>query len=134
MIGRRPTSRIPRPWRRSKKLRRARGGSPRGARPGHTDRSVVPGRDAGRPEEQAHLSLGEERLASPRHSRSTHAIDYLFGAVCPEHGTGAGLVLPACNSEAMQLHLNEIATKVTPGAHAMLLLDQAGWHGAAILT
>jgi len=43
-------------------------------------------------------------------------------------------VLPACNSEAMQLHLNEIATKVTPGAHAMLLLDQAGWHGAAILT
>ena len=59
---------------------------------------------------------------------------YLFGAVCPEHGTGAGLVLPACNSEAMQLHLNEIATKVTSGAHAMLLLDQAGWHGAAILS
>jgi DDE superfamily endonuclease len=28
---------------------------------------------------------------------------YLFGAVCPEHGTGAGLVLPACNGEAMQL-------------------------------
>src|SRR5215208_841142 len=59
---------------------------------------------------------------------------YLFGAVCPEHGTGAGLVLPACNREAMQLHLNEIATKVTSGAHAMLLLDQAGWHGAAILS
>ena len=30
---------------------------------------------------------------------------YLFGAVCPELGTGAALVLPACNSEAMQLHL-----------------------------
>jgi len=39
---------------------------------------------------------------------------YLFGAVCPELGTGAALVLPACNSEAMQLHLDEIATKVTP--------------------
>jgi hypothetical protein len=39
-------------------------------------------------------------------------------------------VLPACNTEAMQLHLNEIATKVTPGAHAILILDQAGWHGA----
>jgi hypothetical protein len=37
----------------------------------------------------------------------------LFGAVCSEHGTGAALVLPACNSEAMQLHLDEIATKVT---------------------
>jgi putative transposase len=55
---------------------------------------------------------------------------YLFGAVCPEHGTGAALVLPACNTEAMQLHLDEIATKVTPGAHAILILDQAGWHGA----
>jgi hypothetical protein len=33
----------------------------------------------------------------------------------------------------MQLHLDEIATKVTPGAHAILLLDQAGWHGAKIL-
>ena len=39
-------------------------------------------------------------------------------------------MLPACNSEAMQLHLDEIATKVTPGAHAILILDQAGWHGA----
>jgi hypothetical protein len=42
-------------------------------------------------------------------------------------------VLPACNSEAMQLHLDEIAIKVSPGAHAILLLDQAGWHGAKIL-
>src|SRR5262249_49899035 len=55
---------------------------------------------------------------------------YLFGAVCPERGSGAALVLPACNSEAMQLHLDEIATKVEPGAHAILILDQAGWHGA----
>ena len=55
---------------------------------------------------------------------------YLFGAVCPERGAGAALVLPACNTEAMQLHLDEIATKVTAGAHAVLILDQAGWHGA----
>jgi hypothetical protein len=55
---------------------------------------------------------------------------YLFGAVCPERGAGAALVLPACNSEAMQLHLEEITTKIAPGAHAILILDQAGWHGA----
>ena len=55
---------------------------------------------------------------------------YLFGAVCPERGAGAALWVPACNTEAMQLHLDEIATKVTPGAHAVLILDQAGWHGA----
>ena len=28
----------------------------------------------------------------------------------------------------MQWHLNEIATQVAPGAHAILLADQAGWH------
>ena len=54
-----------------------------------------------------------------------------FSVPCrPELATGAALVLPFCNSEAMQLHLNEIATKVSPGAHAIIILDQAGWHGA----
>jgi transposase len=28
----------------------------------------------------------------------------------------------------MNLHLAEIAIEVAPGAHAVLLLDQAGWH------
>jgi transposase len=37
-------------------------------------------------------------------------------------------VLPRCNTAMMQLHLNEIATQVAPGAHALVLLDQAGWH------
>jgi hypothetical protein len=59
-----------------------------------------------------------------------YEVAILFGAVCPERGAGAALVVPACNTEAMQLHLDEIATKVTPGAHAVLILDQAGWHGA----
>ena len=40
---------------------------------------------------------------------------------------------PACNCEAMQLPLDEIATKVALGAHAIILLDQAGWHGAKAL-
>ena len=69
------------------------------------------------------------RAAHDQRTQST----YLFGAVCPERGAGAALVLPACNTEAMQLHLDEIATKITPGAHAILLLDQAGWHGAKAL-
>src|SRR5437868_498101 len=38
------------------------------------------------------------------------------------------MVLPWCNSEAMNVHLAEISTAVEPGAHAVLLLDQAGWH------
>src|SRR5262249_23210091 len=58
------------------------------------------------------------RAAHDQRTQST----YLFGAVCPERGAVAALVLPACNTEAMQLHLDEIASKITPGAHAILLL------------
>ena len=53
---------------------------------------------------------------------------YIFGAICPARGVGAGLVLPRCNTQAMQWHLDEIATQVAPGAHAVVILDQAGWH------
>ena len=28
----------------------------------------------------------------------------------------------------MQLHLNEISSRLAQGAHAVLLLDRAGWH------
>ena len=37
-------------------------------------------------------------------------------------------MLPRCNVTTMNLHLTEMATAVAPGAHAVLLLDQAGWH------
>jgi transposase len=50
-----------------KKLRRTRGGSPLEARAGYLGRGLVPGRDAGRAEEQADLPLGPEGLAAPRH-------------------------------------------------------------------
>src|SRR5258708_45364 len=101
------------PWRRSKKLSCPRGGSPGEACARHADRGVVPGRDAGWPEEQAHLSLGQEGLTTPRHSRSTHPVHLSVRCrISRTRGTGAALVLPACNSEAMQLHLDEIATKV----------------------
>src|ERR1700733_7030589 len=36
--------------------------------------------------------------------------------------------MPRCNTEAMNLHLAEIAAQIAPGAHAALLVDQAGWH------
>jgi len=53
---------------------------------------------------------------------------YLFGAVCPERGTGAAVVLPHVNAGAMDAHLAEISRRVAEGAHAVLVLDQAGWH------
>jgi hypothetical protein len=53
---------------------------------------------------------------------------YLFGAICPARGVAAGLALPFADTEAMQLHIDEIALHVAKGAHAVLLLDRAGWH------
>jgi transposase len=41
---------------------------------------------------------------------------------------GAGLALPFADTEAMQFHIDEIALQVARGAHAVLLLDRAGWH------
>jgi transposase len=66
------------------------------------------------------------RPRAPRDQRYDWA--YLFGAVCPARDTGAALVLPVADSEMMNLHLAEISRHVTPGSHAVVLLDGAGWH------
>ena len=71
------------------------------------------------------------RPSAPKDQRTTSA--YIYGAICPAEGKGAALVLPRCNTEGMTLHLAEISAAVAPGAHAMLILDQAGWHISASL-
>lgn len=53
---------------------------------------------------------------------------YIFGSICSAEGKGAGLVMPWCDTEAMQTHLLEISATVAAEAHAILILDQAGWH------
>lgn len=58
----------------------------------------------------------------------------LFGAICPARDTGAALVMPHANTQATQLHLDEISRNVAPGAHAVLILDQAGWHATGKLS
>ncbi len=37
---------------------------------------------------------------------------YIFGAICSKKGKGTGLVLPYCDTEAMQTHLGEISQAV----------------------
>ena len=66
------------------------------------------------------------RPSAPHDQRTRSA--YIFGAICPAKGKGAALVLPRCTTAAMALHLIEISNAVAPGAHAVLLLDQTGWH------
>src|SRR5271166_1241777 len=74
--------------------------------------------------ERQKAARGELRLPLPAGTASA----YIFGAICPKDGKGAALVMPRCDTEAMNLHLAEIATQIAPGAHAALLVDQAGWH------
>ncbi len=68
------------------------------------------------------------RPRAPKDCR--YAWAYLFGAICPARATGAALVMPYANTEAMSAHLAEIAREVQHGAHALLILDGAGWHSA----
>jgi len=66
-----------------------------------------------------------KRLVAPHDQRTASA--YILARFARSRARAA-LVLPRCNSAAMNLHLAEIARAVAPGAHAVLLLDQAGWH------
>ncbi len=75
-----------------------------------------------------------ERGTRPRAPRDTRYIwSYIFGAVCPERAEAAALIMPHADTQAMSAHLAEIAKTVASGAHALLILDGAGWHGSAEL-
>ena len=70
-----------------------------------------------------------QRGVRPRGRRDfRHEAVWLRGAVCPARDTGVALVLPRSDTGAMQLLLDELAKAVEPGAHAVVLLDRAGWH------
>jgi hypothetical protein len=71
------------------------------------------------------------RPRAPRDRRYDWA--YLFGAVCPQRRATAALVMPRANAEALSKHLAEISREVAAGAHAVLVLDGAGYHVAADL-
>ena len=66
------------------------------------------------------------RPSAPSDQRT--ASTYIFGTICPKEGKAVGLILPWCNTAAMNLHLAAISADVGPGRHTALLLDQAGWH------
>ena len=46
---------------------------------------------------------------------------------CPKLGKVAALIMPWCDTHAMTRHLAEIARQVADDAHAILIMDQAGW-------
>lgn len=58
------------------------------------------------------------------------AFAYIFAAVEPGTDNGFALVLPHANTETMQLFLDRFAATLQADEHAVMVLDQAGWHGA----
>ena len=66
------------------------------------------------------------RPRQPKDQRYENA--YLFGAVCPSRDTGVAVIMPNADTEAMQKHVDEIGRAVMPSAHALIILDKAGWH------
>lgn len=58
---------------------------------------------------------------------------YLFGTTGPKHTIGAALVLSRDDTQAMQLHLNEVSKQVGTKAHAVVLMDRTVWHSTGKL-
>jgi transposase len=55
---------------------------------------------------------------------------YLYAAGRPGTDQAFALALPEATTKAMGLFLAAFAEQLEPGVHAVLILDQAGWHGS----
>ena len=55
---------------------------------------------------------------------------YLFAACRPGTDEAFALALPEATTASMGMFLAAFAEQLAPGTHAVLILDQAGWHGA----
>lgn len=55
---------------------------------------------------------------------------WVFGAVCPERDTGEALVTTHVSTAAMNVFLAGLGAAVPAGTHAIVVMDQAGWHVA----
>ena len=86
--------------------------------------------DEARVGQQGTLTRVWAKRGSPPRARRDRRFEwaYLFGAICPERGTGAAIIMPEVNVAAMNEHLGEISRRVSVGAIALLVLDGAGWH------
>jgi hypothetical protein len=58
---------------------------------------------------------------------------YLFAACRPGTDQAFALALPEATTRTMNIFLAGFAAQLDPGTHAVLILDQAGWHGSGQL-
>lgn len=53
---------------------------------------------------------------------------YVFGAACCETGDAIAMIAPCVNTEVMNDFLEEFSEHLPRDVHAVMILDQAGWH------
>ena len=58
---------------------------------------------------------------------------YLYAAVRPATDDASALVLPEVSADNMDIFLDRFAACLAQNIHAIVLLDQAGWHGEKAL-
>jgi len=70
----------------------------------------------------------------PRRFRQTQYQSlYVFSAVCSKTGDACGLITPNVNTQTMNGFLEQFSRELPEDAHAVMVLDQAGWHTASTL-
>lgn len=79
------------------------------------------------------------RVWAPRGSRPTvpkqtqYDYLYVFGAACCQTGSAVALIAPQVDTGMMNYFLSEFSRSLAPDVHAVMILDQAGWHVAKAL-
>jgi transposase-like protein len=69
------------------------------------------------------------RGSRPRAIRQTsYKWTYLFAAISPKSGKTHEWLMPHVRIPHMNLFLEAFGRSLPPGVHAVVLLDQAGWH------
>ena len=97
---------------------------------------MVSGRGAHRPEEQPDPGVGANRQPAGGTKGPRLRLGLcvwcglpVAGQSLPRRRPGAAaLIMPICNTVAMNHHLCEISSQVAADAHAVVILDGASWH------
>src|SRR3954471_17846128 len=104
--------------------------SPGGATTRCASRGVVPGRGSHRPEEQPDPGVGANRQSAGGTEGPRLCLGLCVWCGLPIGGQSGALIMPICNTAAMNHHLCEISSQVAADAHAVVILDGAGWHNS----
>ena len=77
--------------------------------------------------------MGPAWLASTAVKQTRYEWVYLYAAVEPATGVSVALQAPLVNTGTMNVFLKMLGEELAPNDHAVLIMDQAGWHKSRAL-